>query len=109
MAWPGNLPMQSQYGERLRNQQNAKTKCGPKRVEAVFYKAAATNHGMVATDWKLLTCNPLTTFPGNVELEPAKAQIPRLPYKHYDVKSEFHLDQLQQFLGTLQTDPTQTH
>ncbi len=64
---------------------------------------------MVATILRLLAFNPLTTFPETVELEPAKTQIPWLAYKHYDEKSEFDLDPLQQFLGTLQTDPIQIH
>ncbi len=45
-------------------------------------------------------------FPGTVELELTQTQIPMIPYKHYDEKSEFHLDPLQQFLGMLQMDPT---
>mgnify|MGYP000220186735 CR=1 FL=1 len=54
-------------------------------------------------------CNPLEEFPGTVELELTKTQIPTIPYKHYDEKSEFHLDPLQQFLGMLQLDPSQFH
>ena len=94
--------MQSQYGERLQTLQKRKSAAPPK-VKTV------TDPGTVATDWRLLGCNPLTTFPGTVELEAAKIQIPGFPYKHYDEKSEFHLDPLQQFLGTLPTDPTQIH
>ena len=82
---------------------------GPKTVLTFFYKSVATDPGTVATDWRHLGCNPLTTFPGTVELEAAKIQIPGFPYKHYDEKLEFHLDPLQQFLGTLPTDPTQIH
>ena len=41
-------------------------------------------------------------FPGTVELELTKTQIHMIPYKHYDEKSEFDLDPLQQFLGMLQ-------
>jgi len=80
-----------------------------KKQRILFYKSLATDPGTVATDWRPLGCNPLTTFPETVELEPAKIQIPRLPYMHYDEKSEFHVDPLQHFLEALRTDPTQIH
>ena len=96
--------------EHWKTKTHTHTKARPNtRLSVLFYKSVATDPGTVATDWRLLGCNPLTTFPGTVELEPAKIQIPRLPYKHYDEKSEFHLDPLQHFLETLQTDPTQIH
>ena len=58
---------------------------------------------MVAKDWKAFRARSFDTF----DLEPVRIQTPRLAHKYYDERSEFHSDPLQQFLGTLQTDPTQ--
>ena len=100
--------MQSQHGERLQTL-NKRKSAAKKKFEVFFYESVATDPGTVATDWRHFRVQSVDTFPGTVELEPAKIQIPRLPYKHYDEKSEFHLDPLQHFLETLQTDPTQIH
>ena len=45
-------------------------------------------------------------FLETVEVELANTQIHMVPYKHYEEKSEFHLDPLQQFLGMLQIECT---
>ena len=99
--------MQSQYGERLRTLK--KHKSATKNSLLCFLQIGCNRSWNGCNGLEAFRVQSVDTFPGTVELEPAKIQIPRLPYKHYDEKSEFHLDPLQQFLGTLQTDPTQIH
>ena len=72
-------------------------KAGKKNAQArlktsliCFCNSVAGDPGNVATDWRLLGVQSVEAFPGTVELEPAKTQIPRLPYKHYTEKPEFH-------------------
>ena len=62
---------------------------GPQKF-ICFYKSVAGDPGKVATDWRLSGVQSVEALPGTVELESAKTQIPRLPYKHYTEKSEFH-------------------
>ena len=73
-------------------------------VGCFFYKSVAEDPEKVGIDSTIPEVQSVDAFPETIEIELTNIQIPMIPHKHDDEKSELHLDPLQQFLGMLRIE-----